>query len=263
MKKLGFLIAVGFLLAVPAHAAIQTQAFEYTQGGVTLEGFLAYDDASLAKRPGVLIVHEWRGISNYEKKRATKLAQRGYVAFVADIYGKGVRPATHEEAAKVSGLYKSDRGLMRERVKAGLDVLKNHALVDDTRTAAIGYCFGGTSVLELARSGEDVLGVVSFHGSLQNPKPEDAANIRCKVLVLHGAKDPFVKPEEVHAFEDEMRKFCPTFWQVTSYGLAVHGFTNAANGTDPSKGAAYDADADRLSWQAMRGFLKEVFGETS
>jgi dienelactone hydrolase len=186
------------------------------------------------------------------------LAKLGYVAFAADIYGKGVRPAAPADAAKTAGIYKNDRALMRSRVRAGLDELKKQRFVDTRRLAAIGFCFGGTSVLELARDGADVNGVVSFHGGLSTPTPQDARNIKGRVLALHGADDPFVKADEVAAFQDEMRK-ANVDWQLISYGNAVHSFTNFAAGTDNSKGAAYNEKADRRSWQAMKDFFTELF----
>ncbi len=240
------------------HAAIQDQRIEYKQGDAVLEGFLAYDNASENKRPGVIVVHEWKGLGPYAERRARQLAELGYVAFAVDMYGLGVRPETHEEAGKIAGIYKKDRNLMRERVKAGLEVLKAHPLVAEGKIAAIGYCFGGTTVLELARSGADVRGVVSFHGGLDTPDPRDAKNIKCKVLALHGADDPFISKEQLEAFKNEMRD-AGVNWHLESYPGAVHAFTVAEAGNDPSKGAAYNAEADTKSWEAMKEFLAEIF----
>ncbi len=254
-------IAITLLLlaSTPSlHAAMQTKVIEYPQGDQTLEGYLAWDDAIAGPRPGVLVVHEWTGLGDYVKMRARKLAEMGYIAFAADIYGKGVRPTSPREAAPLAGKYKSDPALMRARVRAGLDVLRREPLCDPKRVAAIGYCFGGTCVLELARSGADVAGVVSFHGGLATANPADAKNIRCKVLALHGADDPHVTPKEVAAFEDEMRA-AGVDWQLVAYGGAVHAFTNPGAGNDNSKGAAYNAAADRRSWEAMKAFFAEIF----
>ena len=182
------------------------------------------------------------------------------MAFGADIYGKGIRPATPEAAGREAGKYRSDRKLLRARAQAGLAELRRQPLVDPGRLAAIGYCFGGTTVLELARSGADLLGVVSFHGGLDTPTPEDAKNIRAKVLALHGADDPHVPPQQVAAFQDEMRKG-GVDWQMVIYGGAVHSFTNPDSGNDPSKGVAYNEKADRRSWEAMRVFFAEIFGK--
>jgi len=240
-----------------ADAAVQTKVVQYKQGDAALEGYLAWDDALPGQRPGVLVVHEWTGLGDYAKARARMLAGMGYVAFAADIYGKGIRPKTPREAAAQSGMFKKDRALMRARVRAGLDVLRREPVCDPRRVAAIGYCFGGTCVLELARSGADVAGVVSFHGGLDTPAPADAKNIKCKVLVLHGGDDPHVPPKDVAAFEDEMRSG-GVDWQLVAYGGAVHGFTNPASGNDKSRGAAYDARADGRSWQAMKAFFAET-----
>jgi len=200
MKKLipVFLALAG---AFSVQAKIVTQTIEYKQGGTTLEGFLAYDDATSATRPGVLVVHQWLGLTDYEKHRAEQLASLGYVAFCADIYGKGIRPQNTTEAGVEATKYKTDRTLLRARVNAGLDVLKKNKLVDTKRVAAIGYCFGGTTVIELARSGADIAGVVSFHGGLDSPTPADGKNIKCKVLACHGADDPSETPADLAAFE--------------------------------------------------------------
>jgi len=241
-----------------ASAGIRTQDVEYTQGGIVLEGYLAYDDGIKGKRPGVLVVHDWTGLGPYVKMRCDQLAKLGYIAFAADIYGKGVRPATHEEAGKVSGMYVKDRALMRARVKAGLDELMKNKLTDSSRIAAIGYCFGGTAVLELARSGADIAGIVTFHGMLANPNPDNAKNFRTKLLVQQGADDPFVDRKQLDAFIDEMRK-TKADWRIIIYGGAVHSFTVPEAGSDPSKGMAYNESADRRSWQAMMDFFGEIF----
>lgn len=257
MKYLISIIAVLFL-AVTVQAEVRTEVVEYKQGNAVLEGYLAYNDAMKGKRPGVLIVHEWMGVNNYVKKRAEQLAKLGYIAFAADIYGKGVRPKNSDEAAAESKKYKSDRQLMRDRVNAGLGILKKYKLVDTKKTAAIGYCFGGTTVLELGRSGADVAGIVSFHGGLDSLNPNDAKNIKGKVLALHGGDDPFVPAEHVAAFQDEMRK-AGVDWNMVIYGGAVHSFTNPDSGNDNSKGAAYNEKADKRSWEDMKQFFREIF----
>jgi dienelactone hydrolase len=257
MRRL-FLILTLLCLAATAEAAVKARVVEYKQGDTVLEGYLAWDDAKTAQRPGILIVHEWTGINDHMKQRAEMLARLGYVAFAADIYGKGIRPAGQPEAGQTAGIYKNDRPLMRARARAGLETLRKQKFVDQQRIAAIGYCFGGTTVLELARDGADLKGVVSFHGGLSTPTPQDAGNIKGRVLAQHGADDPFVKADEVAAFQDEMRKG-KVDWQFTSYGNAVHSFTNKAAGTDNSKGAAYNEKADKRSWEAMKIFFAEIF----
>ncbi|HLO87230.1 MAG TPA: dienelactone hydrolase family protein [Nostocaceae cyanobacterium] len=238
-------------------AVIRTKTVEYKQGNTVLQGYLAYDDAIKGKRPGVLVVHEWNGLQSYAKKRTEDLAKLGYVAFAADIYGKGVRPKNPEESAAQSTFYRQNRKLLRERAIAGLQVLQKNSLTDTKRIAAIGYCFGGTTVLELARSGANIAGVVSFHGGLDTPNPADAKNIKAKVLVLHGADDPYVPAEQLQAFENEMR-LAKVDWQLISYGGVVHAFTNPEY-KGQIKGALYNASADERSWQAMRQFFAEIF----
>lgn len=257
MKRL-LVTSLVLALAFAARAAIQTKTIEYKQGDTTLEGVLIYDDAVKGKRPGVLIVHQWMGVTEYEKTRATMLAKLGYVAFCADIYGKGVHPKDTSEAGPLAGKYKADRALLRARVNAGLDTFKKSELVDTKHIAAIGYCFGGTTVIELARSGAELNGVVSFHGGLDSPAPADGKNIKCKVLACHGADDPFVPTKDLVAFESEMRD-SKVDWQLIAYGGAVHSFTQPMAGNDNSKGAAYNEAADKRSWEAMKQFLGELF----
>lgn len=251
------LLAV-IMAASTAKAEVKTQVIEYKHGDVVLEGFLAQDEHLQGRRPGVLIVHEWMGHNPYVRKRAEQLAALGYVAFALDMYGKGVHAKDAKEAASLASIYKNDRALMRARAAAGLNVLRSQSHVDPQHIAAIGYCFGGTTVLEMARGGADLSGVVSFHGALDTPHPEEAKNIKCRVLALHGADDPFVPPAQVIAFEDEMRKG-GVDWQLVMYGGAVHSFTNPGAGSDNSRGAAYNAKADHRSWEAMRSFFHEIF----
>jgi dienelactone hydrolase len=249
---------LALLCVMKAQGAIHTETVDYQQGGQTLEGFLAYDDSLSGKRPGILIVHQWMGITDYEEMRAKMLAQMGYVAFCADIYGKGVRPTSTQEAGAQAGKYKGDRQLLRARVNAGLDQLKQNDLVDTSRVAAIGYCFGGTTAIELARSGAQLNGVVSFHGGLDSPAPADGKNIKCKMLILAGADDPFQKPDDLDAFEKEM-KDNGVNWQIVFYGGAVHAFTQKSVDKFNLPGAKYNEQADKRSWQAMKDFFAEIF----
>jgi dienelactone hydrolase len=257
MKRL-FLTLLAAVCASSVQAKIMTKTVEYKQGDTALEGLLVWDDAVTTPRPGVLVVHQWLGLTDYETHRAEQLAQLGYVAFCADIYGKDLRPKGPEDAGAFAGKYKADRQLLRARANAALEQLKKSDLVDPKRVAAIGYCFGGTTVLELARSGADLNGVVSFHGGLDSPAPADGKNIKCKVLVLAGADDPFQKSADLTAFEKEMRD-AKVDWQMVSYGGAVHSFTQPMAGNDNSKGAAYNEKADKRSWQAMKDFFAEIF----
>ena len=258
MMRHNLFLILGVMTTLSAKSEIISRLVEYKQAGTVLEGLSVYDDAIQGKRPAVLVVHQWKGLGDYEKKRAEMLARLGYNVFAADIYGKGVRPQTPSDAGAQAGKYKNDRALLRARVRAGLDVLAQHELTDPRRMAAIGYCFGGTTVLELARSGADIAGVVSLHGGLSSPSPADARNIKAKVLALHGADDPNVPPKEVAAFEEEMRQG-GVDWQLVAYGGAVHAFTDWDAGSDNSKGAAYNERADRRSWEAMKQFFAELF----
>lgn len=255
-------LALGVLLAgVPifnVSAEIVTRHVTYSLGDATMEGYLAYDDASTDKRPGILVIHQWMGLTEYEEMRARQLAGIGYVAFAADVYGKGVRPDSRQAAAAEAGKYYADRAMLRERLAAALSELRSVPEVDRERIAAIGYCFGGTCALELARSGADLAGVVSFHGGLGTPNPEDAANIKCPILACHGAADPHVPAVEVAAFEKEMTD-AGVDWYLIAFGGAVHAFTQRAAGNDPSAGVAYNAAADRRSWEAMKSFFAELF----
>jgi dienelactone hydrolase len=240
-----------------ARADLKTQTVEYKDGATALEGFLAYDTSFTGKRPAVLVVHQWKGLTEYERKRCEMLAKQGYVAFAVDIYGKGIRPTTVQDAGAQAGKYKNDRALLRQRVNAGLNSLKQQDKVDTGRIAAIGYCFGGTTVIELARSGAKIAGVVSFHGGLDSPTPADGKNIKCRVLALHGADDPFVPDKDLTAFEGEMRDG-GVDWQLIKYGGAVHSFTDwDARGDLP--GAKYNERADKRSWEDMLQFLNENF----
>jgi dienelactone hydrolase len=236
--------------------ALKTEKVNYKHGSTLLEGYLAYDDTIQGKRPGVLVVHCFRGLRDFVKERAEQLANLGYIAFALDMYG--VLPKDDQEAFAFAKIYGDDRPLMRSRANAGLEILRGYKLTDVKRIGAMGYCFGGGVVLELARSGAEVAGVVGFHANLSTPNPDDAKNIKGKVLILHGADDPLVPTDHVLAFQDEMR-VAKVDWQMVFYGGAVHGFTMPETGTDPSKPVAYNEKADQRSWEAMKTFFREVF----
>ena len=231
-----------------ASAKIITATVTYRDGSAELEGFVAYDDAVKGPRAGVLVIHDWTGLQDYAKSRATQLAELGYVAFAADIYGKGVRPIEPKDCAVQAGTYKNDLPLLRRRVLLGLEQLKKSPGVDATKLAAIGYCFGGTSVLELARSGADVRGVVSFHGGLSTSQPAKPGDIKARILVCHGGADSHVNAE-VPAFKAEMAAAKAKMEFITHEG-APHGFTKP--------GPAYQEKADKDSWAAMKKFFAEV-----
>jgi dienelactone hydrolase len=259
MRYLSFIL-VSLLLSTAAHAGLKKETIEYKDGDTPLEGYLVYDDAVEGKRPGIIVVHDWMGPGAYSNGRAEQLAQLGYAAFAVDIYGKGVRPKDQKEAGELAGKYKEDRALMRSRLKAGLDTLLAQTVVDGGRVGAIGYCFGGTAALEMGRAGMDVSGVVSFHGGLQAPVPAQKGALKAKVLVLHGADDPLVPPEEVEDFQKEMNS-SGADWQMVYYSGAVHSFTRPDAGDDKSKGVAYNEKADKRSWEAMKVFFSEIFNQ--
>ena len=239
---------------------LNTSSVAYKDGDEELSGYLAYDPSRQGKRPAVLVLPEWWGLTDYPKRRARQLAQLGYVAFAADMYGKGAVADTAEKAGQLTSRFRSDRDLMRRRVAAALAVLKADPHVNPNRIAAIGYCFGGTCVLELARSGAELAAVVSFHGVLDTPHPEATPKPKAAILVCHGAADPYVSPDVVDAFRREMNR-CDADWQLNMYGEAVHSFTNPDSGNDPSKGAAYNATADQRSWADMLRFFDRVLGK--
>ena len=246
-------------LVTGGHAALVEKAVIYQHGGATLDGFHVYDDAVAGKRPAVLVIHQWTGLTENEKRRSRMLAEMGYNVFAADIYGQGIRPVP-PGAGKEAGKYKGDRTLFRGRMTAALDLLKADERTEPSKIAAIGYCFGGTGVLELARAGTDIAGVVSFHGGLDAAEglAAESGKIKAKVLVLHGADDPFVPAAQVAAFEKEFTD-AEADWQLVFYSGAVHAFTQKEAGGDNSKGAAYNEAADRRSWEAMKTFFAELF----
>jgi len=243
------------LAALPAFAG---QPLSYADGATQLTGYVAHPADAKGKVPGVVVIHQWMGLTDHERKVSDDLARLGYVALAADIYGDGVHPANTAEAGKLAGSFKGDRALYRRRIAAAIQTLKGQKGVDAGRIAVIGFCFGGTGALEAARGGLPVKGVVSFHGGLDVPADYVPAGISAKVLVCHGADDPFVPAKDVAAFQDEMRKARADYVFV-AYAGAVHSFTQKEAGNDNSKGAAYNEAAHRRSWQHMKDFFKEIF----
>jgi dienelactone hydrolase len=259
MKRLIF--ALCLTLVFPIGSAHGAEAMIYKDSGIELEG---YWQPSACKSdtpvPTVLIVHQWMGVTDNEKMRAGLLAKECYNAFALDMYGKGIRPANTDEAGKLATLYKNDPVLARKRLTAALDFVKQQPKVDAKKIAIIGYCFGGTMALELARSGAGIKGAVSFHGALLTKAPVTKPGvIRAAIQIHHGAEDPLVPQEEIHGFMQEM-KTADADWELTQYAHAVHAFTQKEAGNDPSKGFAYNAKADTRSWTATLDFLKEIFG---
>lgn len=207
------------------------------------------------------MVHEWWGLNEFIKGKARELAAMGYAVFAVDMYGNGRISADPQTAAKMAGEVRGTPR-MRERVAAGLAILKKQTGVDSQRIAAMGFCFGGTAVLELAYGGAAISGIVTFHAGIISPKPEELGAIKTKLLILHGADDPFVPADSIARFQECLRK-ARADWQMVYFGNAVHAFTNPSNGSDNSKGLAYNPPAARRSWEYARIFLREIFNEDS
>ena len=260
MKNLAIMMAIGamVLTATAGAVTVKTETLKYTLGDRTMIGYVAYPTDLTTPRPAVLVVHEWYGLNAYAKRRAEQLAALGYVALAVDMYGDGKVAADAQEAARLATTLKQDRAEMRKRARAGLDALQAFRFTDTNHLAAIGFCFGGTTALELARSGAPLDAVVSFHGGLDSPHPDDGRNIKASLLICHGANDPFESASDMNAFQDELRK-AGVDWQLVLFGNAVHSFSNPEAGNDPAKGAAYNEKAERRSWDLMQSFLRERF----
>lgn len=237
--------------------AIVSNTVVYLDDDAVLEAFFAFDDAFSGRRPVVLINHTWAGRDDFVAEKAKKLAALGYVGFAVDMYGKGVLGSSPEENMKLMQPFMADRAMLQKRMKAALAAVKLMPWVDDSKIAAIGFCFGGLCSLDLARTGADIQGVVSFHGLLAAPGNTQGNAVKAKILALHGRDDPLVPVEQVLAFEQEMTE-AGADWQLHSYGNTMHGFTNPL-ANDPAFGAVYQPGADRRSWIAMQNFLTEIF----
>ena len=251
-------LAISFSL-LPAKSFAATPLVNKTvEYGTTtkFEGYFVSPKAAKKNTPGILMIHNWKGVTEETKKQADRFASLGYHVFAADIYGKGVRPTEAKDAGAQATIYKTDRKLFRERIRLGMDELIK--LQGNDQIVVAGYCFGGTAAIEAARSGAKILGAISFHGGLDSPTPADGKNIKGKVLALHGAIDPYVPAAELAAFEKEMED-SNVDYQLVKYGGAVHSFTELGAGTDNSKGAAYNDTADKRSFAAAADFLKEAF----
>ena len=248
---------------VSANAKIHESPVEYSSQGVVLKGYLAYDEHLKGKRPGVLVVHEWWGHNEYARKRARMLAGLGYTALAIDMYGDGKQAGHPDEAGKFSSELMKNFDVAKARFAAALEFLKQQPTVAADRIAAIGYCFGGGVILNMARQGSELKGVVSFHGSLAAIKPAQTGNVKAKILVLHGADDKLISPEQIEAFKQEMKTVEADF-QFISYPGAIHSFTNPDADTYAKKfnlPLGYNADADRKSWEEMKKFFKTIFNK--
>ena len=236
---------------------IQTQTIDYTHDDAVFEGCLVWDDEISTARPGVIVSHAWGGLGAFEQSRAAELAKLGYAAFALDLYGKGIRGSSPDENAGLMQPLLDDRPLLQSRMTRAVEIAGEQNIVDASRLAAIGYCFGGLCVLDLARTGAAVHGVVSFHGLFNPPGNTEGNSIRAKVLALHGWDDPMVPPERVLALATELTE-AGADWQIHGYGQTLHAFTNPG-AQDPDNGTQYDEAADRRSWRAMTDFLAELF----
>ena len=246
------------LLAASAQAKVVTKTIEYPYQGMTMKGFLAYDDANKAPRPGVLVVHEWWGLNDYIRDRAKQVADLGYVAFAPDMYGGGKTTRDPKEAGAWSGEVQHD-GELAPRAKAGLDVLLQQPQVDKNRVGAMGFCFGGSTVLALAYSGADLRGVVTFHGGLFPPTEAQRTQIKAPIAILQGEKDPFVKPETIAQVKEALDAG-KVDWFMVTYAGAVHAFTNPQADSYNIPGIAYNEKAATRSWQAMKDFFRAQLG---
>ncbi len=237
---------------------LQIQTIEYRDADALLEGFLAYDETLPKPLPAVLISHAWAGRDEFVCDKARKLAELGYAGFALDMYGKGILGSGREQNARLMKPFMDDRASLQNRITAALEALRRHRAIDPDRIAAMGFCFGGLCVLDLARTGADVRGVISFHGLLSAPGNTHGNTIKAKVLVLHGHDDPLAPFTQVTALAQELSE-AGADWQIHLYGNTLHAFTNP-KADDPGFGTVYNDASDRRSWQSMQNFLAEVLG---
>jgi dienelactone hydrolase len=242
---------------------MQMHDIDYRDRAANLRGYLAFDEKAAAQRPGVLVFHEGLGLGDFAMARARMLAELGYVALAADMFGDRRQARNLQEVARLVGDLRNDPQTLRARGRAALATLAALPQVDAKRLAAIGFCFGGSVALELAREGADLKAAVSFHGVLATRTPAVSGRVKASVLVCTGADDPLAPPDQVAAFENEMRAAEVRDWQVISYGNTLHGFTNPAADGSMMRTALYSAQADRRSWASMRSLFDEVFRENA
>jgi dienelactone hydrolase len=248
--------------SITSAAQLKEESISYNSSNTTMNGYVIYNDQTQDKRPAVLVVHEWWGMNDYSKRRARELAGLGYVAMAVDMFGNGQTASDPDEAMKLAGPFYQNTQLIKSRFEAALAKLKTLPQVDTNNIAAIGYCYGGFIVLNAAKLGEPLKGVVSFHGNLGGVTP-DKNLLKAKVLVLHGEADPIVQPQEVNQFKKQMDSIGADY-TFKAYPNAKHAFTNPAADSVESKfhlGVGYNADADKESWEEMKEFLKNMFGK--
>jgi dienelactone hydrolase len=236
---------------------IQTRTIDYTQDGDTFEGFMAWDDSASEPRPGVVISHAWGGVGEFEQERAQDIAKLGYVGFALDLYGKGIRGSNPDENAKLMQPFLGDRALLQKRMHLAVDTIRAQDEVDASKVAAMGYCFGGLCVLDLARTGSDVLGVASFHGLFVPPGNTEGNKVTAKIIAFHGWDDPLAPPEQVLGLATEMTG-AGADWQLHAFGSTLHAFTHP-QANDPANGFAYNESATHRSMKMLSDFLAEIF----
>jgi len=246
-------LAFSLVLTAPAHADIVQKPIVYTIDEQPYEGYYAINEGLGTDQPVVLLIHDWDGIDDYEKRRVQMLAEQGYAAFAIDLYGQGIRPETTEESEAESSKLYSDRETMRQRLFAGLQEAQNLPGIDGSRVVAMGYCFGGASVLELARAGAEIDGFVSFHGGLETPDNQNYEQVQAPILILHGSDDPVAPMEQVTSLAQAMNE-AELAYQMEVYGGVRHSFTVWGAQGDSSQ---YDATADLASWEALLSFLEK------
>ncbi len=266
MKRLLTLVAALALSGCAGTAsqstAIKEDPVTYRDGDTVMKGYIVYDEARQGRRPGVLVVHEWWGITKHVHSEARNLANQGYTAFIVDMYGDGKTADNPKDAGAMSGAVRKDVRALQSRFNAARDTLAKHPTVDATRTGAIGFCFGGSVVLEMARAGADLAGVAAFHAGVATTNPAAPGKVKSKVLVLNGAADPFIKPDQVEAFKKEMDA-AKVNYRYINYPGAVHAFTNpeaTEKGKQFNLPLAYDAEADKQSKAEAAKFFRELFG---
>jgi dienelactone hydrolase len=256
-----FTLVLGIVGVVTAEPKIVGKTVEYSAQGMVMKGYLAYDENIKGKRPGVLVVHEWWGLDDYARKRARMLAGLGYTALAVDMYGEGKVAMHPDDAGRFASELMKNFDVAKARFMAAMDFLKQQETIDPTRIAAIGYCFGGGVVLNLAREGVDLKGVASFHGGLTAVNPAQPGSVKTKILVLNGGADKFTTPEQINAFKQEMKAAGADF-KFISYPGAMHSFTNPEAdvwGKKFNLPVAYNANADKKSWDELKKFLKMIF----